>query len=431
MSVTPAEKIAYKMEMITSRLGYRPELMVPRLGMIMAWVPPPSLRRALPLGNRPSSFGLLSRLPPEIMDTILEQLDLQSLARLSQVSFTADGYVRSFRDYRYLVTHVPETLQALSNLGLTGVHSASDLYSTLRSSACAVCGDYGPFLFLPTCQRCCWGCWTYYPTFKIMQPSHAQKCYGLSDEKMAKLPVLRIPSLDILGTIDMPMPVRPKYSQAVSAKAARELALAEHGSEDKPTKGVMKQLTEFAMKKLAEFAMEKPSPVAAPKTCSSEIPLADARYWLAADKIPPRQHWLAPDKRTIDILPQPRACLRYNYDTLPPMPFPVLLTAGGGDNNGRPEQGLWCRGCQWVADNRHRINLDGVGSRLQPVLPLEYLTGEYDLETVAVGMSGQAWPKDIFLQHIRRCPGSRLFEPDLKKMEEEEWNQIVSASMKQ
>ncbi|KAK8064157.1 hypothetical protein PG996_008809 [Apiospora saccharicola] len=216
------------------------------------------------------------------MTMIMGQLDLQSLARLSQVSLQADGYVRSFRDYRSLVVEAAEVVQALFKMGLIGLHSAGDLYSALLADACS---------------------------------------------DMAKLPVIHVQDLttswDALLPFYQPHPPPPPPSPGVSAKAARKLAIAVHGSE--------KKLTEVVR-----------------KSCCSEDDLDNACYWLDGPKVQPRHHWLSEDNRP-DIPVEPEKNWQYNCN-MPPILFPVLTGDGLADLT------LWCRGCQRVSDHASDID---------------------------------------------------------------------------
>ncbi|KAK8013072.1 hypothetical protein PG991_010447 [Apiospora marii] len=343
------------------------------------------------------------------MIMIMEQLDFQSLARLSRASFQADGYVRSFRDYQYLVTHVPKTLKGLARLGIIGIHSVADLYGALQTDSCAVCGDCGPFLFLPTCQRCCWRCWKYHPAFRILEPRLAKRYYCLSKEDVAKLPVVHVRAGDIRYNLYKSDFVFPNQGRAVSAKAAWDLGLVVHGSEEELIKAGLRN------------------------NCNSADNFSDAEYWLQAPRIQSHQHWRVLANRPV-IPAAPYRARSYNSSaTMPTMPFPIM--AGGG----RLEHALWCRGCRWVSNNRGRIDWGGPGvqfgsqpppARLQSVLPLEYLTGEFSPVDVAHGLTNRAWSRDAFLQHVRRCPGSRLFAPELADLKDDEWDRILSADGK-
>ncbi|KAK7936125.1 hypothetical protein PG985_001620 [Apiospora marii] len=398
METAIASNISYDADMIISRLGYRPESKFRARAMMVARGQLPTLHRPLPLVDRPSSLGLLDRFPPEIMIMILEQLDFQSLARLSRASFQADGYVRSFRDYQYLVTHVPKTLKGLARLGIIEIHSVDDLYGALQTDSCAVCGDCGPFLFLPTCQRCCWRCWRHHPAFRILEPRLAKRYYCLSKEDVAKLPVVHVRACDIRYNFYRSDFVFPNQGRAVSAKAAWDLGLVVHGSEEELIKAGLRN------------------------NCNSADNFWDAEYWLQAPKIQPHQHWLVNQP----VIPQaPYRARSYNSSaTMPTMPFPIM--AGGG----RLEQALWCRGCRWVSNNGGRIDWGGPPARLQSVLPLEYLTGEFSPMDVAYGLADRAWSRDTFLQHVRRCPVAYLFAPKLADIKDEEWDRIISTDMK-
>lgn len=110
------------------------------------------------LPNRASSLGILDRLPAELLDEVLGRLDFQSAIRFSRVSFQGRDMLCSLPVFRDVIKHAPHALAALSQTKLLHLHSASELYNALRSERCVLCPEYGAYLFLPACQRCCWHC---------------------------------------------------------------------------------------------------------------------------------------------------------------------------------------------------------------------------------------------------------------------------------
>jgi hypothetical protein len=64
--------------------------------------------------------------------------------------------------------HGRVVLQATLTIKTASLYSCEDLYSELCTAKCRSCGDFAPFLYLITCQRVCYLCFTleteYLPT---------------------------------------------------------------------------------------------------------------------------------------------------------------------------------------------------------------------------------------------------------------------------
>jgi len=172
-------------ESLISRLSWRPEeedipFVWARLagltdGMTLQQVaifeiPRPSAPTFLPQ-RIPSTFrGPIGRLPAEIFDQIIGHLDLKSCTRLARVSFQCRELVLSQRDYQ---NSIALHWRAALATAVTGFQtSVSNIHQALRSTTCAACPNYGPYLFLPTADRCCWGCFRGLEAFRFPQNSY-------------------------------------------------------------------------------------------------------------------------------------------------------------------------------------------------------------------------------------------------------------------
>ncbi|KAI1125668.1 F-box domain-containing protein [Nemania abortiva] len=191
-------------------------------------VGPPSRPPASRLASRESSLGVLGDLPPEIIYMILDMLDISSIRCFKRVSFLGSGFVQRADSYQMLLLVAPKVILVLEKTGLLGLHSINDLYATLRIQRCAYCDDFGPFLFLLTCERCCYTCLTRVPALYTCRPCEAMKYLALTEESIRQLPALRV----IPGEYSIDFDDLPEGTRLVSLKAARELAVRMHGSAD-------------------------------------------------------------------------------------------------------------------------------------------------------------------------------------------------------
>src|SRR5690606_28814019 len=67
--------------------------------------------------------------------------------------------------------HHVQSLQvetSLSRTKLLSLHSMIQLRRVLRSDRCECCPEYGAYLFLPTCVRCCWECLNANPSLRAI-----------------------------------------------------------------------------------------------------------------------------------------------------------------------------------------------------------------------------------------------------------------------
>ncbi|PGH18402.1 hypothetical protein AJ79_00470 [Helicocarpus griseus UAMH5409] len=100
----------------------------------------------------------LRLLPPELLFQIFGDLDFRTLTRLRCTSRAYKAAVESFPAYRHLMENAPVTLEALSISDILTHHSAEALSRALWSEQCVSCNNPGPFLFIPTAERCCHAC---------------------------------------------------------------------------------------------------------------------------------------------------------------------------------------------------------------------------------------------------------------------------------
>ncbi|KAI1823702.1 F-box domain-containing protein [Xylaria intraflava] len=315
------------------------------------------------LADRVSSLGILNRLPPEIMSIILGMLDIQSIARFARVSLEGNMLVKSQRPYRDLVTFAPHVLLALGRMGLIGLHSVAELHASLRTEQCTACTQYGAFLFLPTCERCCWECLRYNPSLRVLLPGEAKIYFGLSEWQVRRLPTLHV----IPGNYGIVAEPAPKRCGLVSVKAARVAGLKVRGSTEKLAQAMARRCQTTKLLTTGQYLQGGPT-------------VSRGQDFLSL----PSQGNIPPDK----------------FFGMASIPFPSLLKSG------RIEHGLWCRGCEYT---RHRYeSLQLSRDTLAAIVP-----SNCEPRRVLLGMERRAWSKEAFLDHIKHCYGARQLIPEL------------------
>ncbi|KAK0624796.1 hypothetical protein B0T17DRAFT_252945 [Bombardia bombarda] len=110
--------------------------------------------------------GQLDELPAEILIQVLQYTDIPSLTRFRRVSRRAMDLVDSVPQYRALIKHCPDIIRAIISLQ-ADAYDLNTLYATLHTSRCDGCKRFGDHLYLVTCCRVCFFCYTqrleYYP----------------------------------------------------------------------------------------------------------------------------------------------------------------------------------------------------------------------------------------------------------------------------
>ena len=344
---------------LISRLSHRPN----HLLKAMITIPNPPRASNATLDDRSSSIGCLDRLPFEIVHIILSMLDVQSVTRVASVSIRGGALVRSHPAYRDMMGFAPEAMAALGKTGLIGIHSLTKLHATLRSERCVCCREYGAFLFLPTCERCCWQCLRLSPSLRMLPPKEARKYFRLSQGHLERLPIIS----SIPGSYGILATAAPKPCRLVSVKQARELGIAVHGSAEKLSEA---------------FA----------RRCKSFFTIVTGRYFQSERLVFHTQDSL--------LLPDQGSVPKDKFFGMASIPFPSLRPADG------IEYGLWCLGCQATFEHYSRL-------RLRQDVVATLVPRDHNPRQVLLGMERRARSKTLFLSHVKQCYGARLLAPEL------------------
>lgn len=356
---------------VLSRLSYRHGDLL--RAMISLALPSKAPRAAL--ANRASSVGSLDCLPPEIMSLTLGALDARSLAHFARVSFQGHAFVQSLQVYRDLVEFVPEVLWALGEMGLIHLHSMAQLYDALQSERCATCNQYGAFLFLPTCRRCCWQCLRCEPSLRLISHAEAKRYFGLSERHLRRLPACHI----IPGTYGLDATPAPGHSPLVAIKAAMDLGLEVHGG---------------SAERLAHIMARR---------CRSSRLVATGRYLQGGSGGGSGGPDMASAHQGQDALMKPcQGNIPHDkYFCMASIPFPSL-----SKSTRTIENGLWCRGCEFT-HSRYRYG------RLTNDLVSANVPSDCEPQRVLIGLERRARSREVFLDHIGHCYGAGQLAPDL------------------
>lgn len=185
-----------------------------------------------PNDTRSSLIGTLGVLPLELLTAILLNLDLQSLTVLRRVSRRSRHAVDTLPQYQSIRTHGPELLRAALSLKLSNSTTLSKLYGALTTASCFLCGDFGAFVYMLSCNRVCFLCLTQRPELLPMVPSHAKDKYGLDSKAVSSLPILR----SLPGVYSQRQHRHRDRKSLVDPTAAEQAGIALYGSREQMTK---------------------------------------------------------------------------------------------------------------------------------------------------------------------------------------------------
>lgn len=212
-------------ELLIKRLTWSPDYILNSTISIRESIRSTELQRNL----NSSILGSLDILPTEILHFVLNLLDFQSLSRFSRVCHRGKAIIESLPAYRNLTKHASAALIALSQTKLITFHSAALIHAALRSQNCTSCQNFAPFLFLLTCERCCYQCLCRDLSLRAITLQMARSCFGLSSKNLRQIPSM----LSIPGTYSVQHTVtRQRRIRLVSLKQAKELGIFVHGSKE-------------------------------------------------------------------------------------------------------------------------------------------------------------------------------------------------------
>jgi hypothetical protein len=128
--------------------------------------------------------------------------------------------------YRAIATHAPVALCGILSIGIGQWISCQDLHDKLCTAECDSCGDFWGYLYLITCRRVCFLCFTEATDYLPLRQVDAIRKFGLSREHLANLPAMKTVS----GCYSPRSIKVRKGLTLIDHSAARDAGLAVHGS---------------------------------------------------------------------------------------------------------------------------------------------------------------------------------------------------------
>jgi hypothetical protein len=132
-------------------------------------------------------------LPTELIAYVLLALDLPSLTAFRRVNRRAMSLVDSLHQYLMVFNNCPDILRAI--ISIDAKHfDCTTLFKTLSTTKCATCDRFGGHLYLITCKRVCYFCFTTDLSYFPVSAALATKRTGLARRELKCLPhILSLP----------------------------------------------------------------------------------------------------------------------------------------------------------------------------------------------------------------------------------------------
>lgn len=183
---------------------------------------------------RRGSLGRLSNLPVELLNEIVRFCTLRSVINFGYVCRHAWRIVEESYPYKLLVSAAPELVATLIQTDAALYYTVDDIFNVLRTPSCCICGNFGGFLYLPDCKRCCMRCLRFSGRLYPMTLPMAKDIFGLTKSQLKRAGVPLVRSLPGKRTVYAPSGgtstgVSRKRFTFISESAARQIAERHHG----------------------------------------------------------------------------------------------------------------------------------------------------------------------------------------------------------
>ncbi|KID86156.1 F-box domain-containing protein [Metarhizium guizhouense ARSEF 977] len=172
-----------------------------------------------------ASLGALDRLPTELLQEILIQLDLSTFMTFRCTNRRAKEFADHLPQYKAITTNARNALRGILRIGTSRWITCKSLFENLRTSACEQCGDFGGYLYILTCRRVCFVCFTQDKRYLPLRPNEACRRFGLKRAIIQTLPCMRV-----IPGIYSPNEKKATKTTLVDYESAFDAGIARHGS---------------------------------------------------------------------------------------------------------------------------------------------------------------------------------------------------------
>jgi hypothetical protein len=135
--------------------------------------------------------------------------------------------VKSSFHYKLILLKAPQAVAALEKTGIASHFSVDDLFHALSTPSCHVCGQFGTYLWIPECVRCCLACMSK-PELLPMTERDARAAFGLTKSGLERVPIMAT----LPGTYTSFQRPYSRTRYLLSQERARQAAVDIHGGEE-------------------------------------------------------------------------------------------------------------------------------------------------------------------------------------------------------
>ncbi|KAF4971532.1 hypothetical protein FZEAL_9816 [Fusarium zealandicum] len=168
-----------------------------------------------------AGLGILGLLPLELLCIVLRNLDILSYFRFRHINRQTRALATSVLEYQAVAKHGLEGLRGVLRAGLAQTLTIRDLYSPLICEKCALCGQFGGFLFLPTATRCCFACIRSSPDLRVMCTSTLCRLAKISSGRLRQVLGSELCTVPGLYSMEEKRVQRPKSLVAIQVATAK------------------------------------------------------------------------------------------------------------------------------------------------------------------------------------------------------------------
>lgn len=136
------------------------------------------------------STGRLGRLPVEIAHEVLMNLDQLALGMVRRLNTYYRILVEGLPAYRLLKEHAWEALCIMYLTETAACFSIRQLFDEFCHPRCRTCHDFGPFIFVLSCSRCCLNCLDRSREYQLAPVSDVMVKFALRRSSIAHFPTL-------------------------------------------------------------------------------------------------------------------------------------------------------------------------------------------------------------------------------------------------
>ena len=123
--------------------------------------------------------GNLETLPLELLHEMLVHLDLRSLMNFRYVNRRAAELVESQPKYKTITKYAQNALRGILCIQTGTWITSKMLYKKLLTPECEECGDFAAYLYIITCRRVCFLCFSERACYLPLGADLVKRRYGL------------------------------------------------------------------------------------------------------------------------------------------------------------------------------------------------------------------------------------------------------------